>query len=91
MIKQVLNDAAHGFLRTVAHRQVNDLHARDLRRLIHLQAPVLGRIYTLFTSEASQRARVHQGVSELSRKQLSDLAAPHLPGLAVKALRWLDR
>jgi hypothetical protein len=91
MLKQILSEVAHAHLRTAAQHKVSGMEADDLKRVIHAQAPVLGRVYTLFASEAAQRARVEQGVRELSRRQLRNLAAPHLPGLATRVLGWLDR
>ncbi len=78
MISKMLTDLANATLRAAAHREVDRMSAEELGSVIRQQQPLMGRAYVLATSEATQRARVHQGLDELSDQRLRELAADKL-------------
>ena len=62
MLKMLLSEVAHGYVRDRALEAVDRLSAQEVRSRIHQGAPVLGRVYTLVTSEEAQRGKLRRKI-----------------------------
>jgi hypothetical protein len=91
MLKQFLNTTSHDLLRNKALTTVAALPSREVRNLIHREAPILGRVYTALTSEQTQRANICQKISAMTNADLRNAAKDRLPKSVRSILAWLDR